>query len=217
MPPGTRWRDRFYYELYEPNDFRENLTLTDEPFLVVTNWQQFRFGNSEPSLWEEWVGECEEIPKAEIIADLLTEYPDICILNDEAHHVHADKRPNSKTGKDEELIWRRFMTFLHSSQLKRHELAKYRVFKQIDFSATPFYGSGDKKDYFPHIVYDYDLAKASADMLVKQLFLEQRQGVNLEDLDFRAEREPTEGKRRGSIKGLSPGQKVMLEIGKSKL
>jgi type III restriction enzyme len=166
MPPGARWRDRFYFELYTPNDFRENLTLTDEPFLVVTNWQQFRFGSGEPSLWEEWVGECEEIPKADIIADLLTEYPDICVLNDEAHHVHADKRPNPKTGQNEELIWRRFMTFLHQRQLECHESAEYRLFQQIDFSATPFYGSGEQKDYFPHIVYDYDLSKASRDMLV---------------------------------------------------
>ncbi|MGK7892705.1 MAG: DEAD/DEAH box helicase [Xenococcus sp. (in: cyanobacteria)] len=217
MPPGIRWRERFNFELYEPSDFRENLSLTDDPFVVVTNWQQFRFAKDEPSLWEELVGEREEIPKAEIIADLLTEYPDICVLNDEAHHVHANKKPNPKTKKDEELIWRRFMTFLHQRQSERHEDAEYRVFQQIDFSATPFYGSGDKKDYFPHIVYDYDLAQASADMLVKQLFLEQRQGTNLEELDFRAKREPTEGRKRGKIKALSPGQKIMLEIGKSKL
>jgi type III restriction enzyme len=217
MPLGMRWRDRFYFELYEPSDFRENLTLTDDAFVVVTNWQQFRFAKDDPSLWEELVGEREEIPKAEIIADLLTEYPDICVLNDEAHHVHATKRPNSQTGKNEELIWRRFMTFLHQCQSESHESAEHRVFQQIDFSATPFFGSGDKKDYFPHIVYDYDLTQASADMLVKQLFLEQRQGTNLAELDFRAEREPTEGKKRGKVTGLSPGQKIMLEIGKSKL
>lgn len=217
MPPGMRWRDRFNFELYQPSDFRENLTLTDEAFVVVTNWQQFRFAKDNPSLWEELVGEREEIPKAEIIADLLTEYPDICVLNDEAHHVHANKKPNSKTGKDEELVWRRFMTFLHQCQLERHEDAEYRVFQQVDFSATPFYGSGNKKDYFPHIVYDYDLAHASTDMLVKQLFLEQRQGTNLEELEFRAEREPSQGRKRGEILGLSPGQKTMLEIGKSKL
>lgn len=217
MPSGMRWRDRFYFELYEPSDFRENLTLTDDAFVVVTNWQQFRFSNDDPSLWEELVGEREEIPKAEIIADLLTEYPDICVLNDEAHHVHANKKPNPKSKKNEELIWRRFMTFLHKRQSEQHEEAEYRVFQQIDFSATPFYGSGDKKDYFPHIVYDYDLARASADMLVKQLFLEQRQGTNLEELDFRAEREPTKGRKQGKILGLSPGQKIMLEIGKSKL
>jgi type III restriction enzyme len=178
IPPGARWRNRFYFELYEPSDFRENLTLTDDSFVVVTNWQQFRFAKDDPSLWEDLLGEREETPKAEIIADLLTKYPDICILNDEAHHVHAAKRPNKETGKDEELIWRRFMTFLHQQQSERHADKDYRVFQQIDFSATPFFGSGENKDYFPHIVYDYNLAQASADMLVKQLFLEQRQGYN---------------------------------------
>lgn len=217
MPSGVRWRDRFHFELYTPTDFRENLTLTEDSFLAVTNWQQFRFSSDSPSLWEEFLGEMEETPKAEIIADLLSEYPDICILNDEAHHVHATKRPNPTTGNDEELIWRRFMTFLHERQRERHIDADYRVFQQIDFSATPFYGSGDKKDYFPHIIYDYDLAQASADMLVKQLFLEQRQGYNLEALDFRAEREKHSGRKRGKILGLSAGQKVMLEIGKEKL
>jgi type III restriction enzyme len=216
MPPGARWRDRFHFELYTPNDFRENLTLTNGPFLMVTNWQQFRFPKDEPSLWEDLLGEREEIPKGEIIADLLTEYPDICILNDEAHHVHPNKRSNAITGKDEELVWRRFMLFLHQRQSERHVNVD-KVFQQIDFSATPFYGSGEKKEYFPHIVYDYDLAQASADMLVKQLFLEQRQGINLESLDFKAEREPVEGKKRGEILGLSRGQKIMLEIGKSKL
>ncbi|MFM7790052.1 MAG: hypothetical protein ACKO90_18620, partial [Microcystis panniformis] len=86
----------------------------------MTNWQQFRFAKDDPSLWENVLGEREEIPKAEIIADLLTEYPDICILNDEAHHVHAAKRPNKETGKDEELIWRRFMTLLYQQQSERH-------------------------------------------------------------------------------------------------
>ena len=217
MPPGSRWRDRFHIEQYKPSDFRDNLTLTDNSFLMVTNWQQFRFAKDDLSLWEETLGYQEDPPKAEIIADLLTEYPDICILNDEAHHVHASKRPNPETNKDEELIWRRFMSFLYQEQQQRHPNSD-RVFMQIDFSATPFFGSGDNKDYFPHIVYDYALTQASQDMLVKQLFLEQRQGSNLQDLDFKAERAtPSGGKRRGEILDLSRGQKIMLEIGKSKL
>ena len=217
MPPGARWRDRFFFELYEPSDFRENLTVTDDAFVMVTNWQQFRFSNDDPSLWEDLMGEREETPKAEIIGDLLTEYPDLCVLNDEAHHVHANKRPNPTTNRDEELIWRRFMTYLHQRQLETHADSEYRCFQQFDFSATPFFGSGDKKDYFPHIVYDYPLAQASGDMLVKQLFLEQRQGSGLIDLDFKAERAEAEGRKRGEILGLSRGQKIMLEIGKSKL
>jgi len=59
------------------------------------------------------------------------------------------------------------------------------------------------------------------DMLVKQLFLEERQsiaGESLGELDFRAERyEPEAGHRRGEIKSLSAGQKLLLEIGRLKL
>lgn len=217
MPNGVRWRDRFHFEIYKPSDFRENLTITDGAFIAITNWQQFRFSNDDPSLWEEFTGEREDTPKAEIIADLLTEYPNICVLNDEAHHVHATKRPSLKSKKDEELIWRRFMSYLYQRQNERHPEEQNKVFKQIDFSATPFFGSGDKKEFFPHIIYDYDLSKASADMLVKQIFLEQRQGQQLEDLDFRAERANADGRKKGDILDLSRGQKIMLEIGRSKL
>lgn len=211
MPPGVRWRDRFHLELYTPTEFRDNVTLTDDPFLMITNWQQFRFAKDDPSLWEDLLGEREETPKADVIADLLTEYPDICILNDEAHHVH-----NNKSKTNEELIWRRFITFLNERQTELYPNNE-RIFMQFDFSATPFFGSGDKKEYFPHIIYDYDLPQASEDMLVKQLFLEQRQGTQLQDLDFKAERAEAEGRKKGEILDLSRGQKIMLEIGKSKL
>ncbi len=59
------------------------------------------------------------------------------------------------------------------------------------------------------------------EMLVKQLFLEERQsiaGEKLKDLDFRAERdEPDSGHRRGEIISLSSGQKLLLDIGRFKL
>jgi type III restriction enzyme len=90
---------------------------------------------------------------------------------------------------------------------------------QVDYSATPFYGSGAKREYFPHIIYDYPLLDATRDMLVKQLFLEQRQAVageRLAELDFRAVRED-EGRRRGPVVGLSAGQKVILDIGRRKM
>jgi len=31
----------------------------------------------------------------------------------------------------------------------------------VDFSATPFYGSGTTREYFPHIVYDFDLVQGT--------------------------------------------------------
>lgn len=51
-------------------------------------------------------------------------------------------------------------------------------------------------------------------MLVKQLFLEERQSIGggkLEELDFRAERV------NGEVKSLSAGQKLLLDIGRKKL
>ena len=151
----------------------------------------------------------------EIIADFLSEYPDLIIMNDEAHHVHGKK---AATG--EELVWRQFINVLYS-RLKENHQEDQGIFLQIDFSATPFYGSAEKREYFPHIVYDYDLLNAMQDMLVKQLFLEQRQaiaGESLEELDFRAERfEPEGSHKRGEIKALSAGQKLLLDIGRKKL
>ncbi|MEO0181800.1 MAG: hypothetical protein ABIM74_05905 [candidate division WOR-3 bacterium] len=122
--------------------------------------------------------------------------------------------------KDEELVWRRFMNLLNERMNERHGEER-GLFIQIDYSATPFFGSKEKKEYFPHIVYDYDLLKAMHDMLVKQIFLEERQKVAGEDLatlDFRAVRaEPEGGHKRGEVIELSEGQKILLQIGKSKL
>jgi type III restriction enzyme len=136
-------------------------------------------------------------------------------MNDEAHHVHGKK---SATG--EELVWRHFMDVLYNRAQDTHK-DKMGLFLQIDYSATPFYGSGEKREYFPHIIYNYDLVTAMQDMLVKQLFLEERQsigGESLDDLDFRAERlAPGGSHRRGEIKSLSAGQKLLLEIGRKKL
>jgi len=216
MPEGAHWRDRFHLDILEPDDVKANTTPSDGPFAFITNWQQFRLKSSASNLWDQYTGaDVEEMPRGEIIADFLSEYPDLIIMNDEAHHVHGKK---SATG--EELVWRQFMNVLYD-RLKENHQEKMGVFLQIDFSATPFYGSAERREYFPHIIFDYDLLNAMQDMLVKQLFLEQRQaigGESLEDLDFRAKRyEPEGSHRRGEIKALSDGQKLLLDIGRKKL
>lgn len=216
IPEGTRWRERFHLEILEPEDVKSNTTPPEGAFVFITNWQQFRLKSSSSSLWDKYTGaDVEEMPRGEIIADFLSEYPDLVIMNDEAHHVHGKK---SATG--EELVWRQFMNVLYNRLTESHKDER-GVFLQIDFSATPFYGSVEKKEYFPHIIYDYDLLNAMQDMLVKQLFLEQRQaiaGESLEELDFRAERfEPEGSHKRGEIKALSAGQKLLLDIGRKKL
>jgi len=216
IPDGTHWKDRFHLEILEPDDVKPNTTPPDGPFVFITNWQQFRLKSGVQNLWAQYTGEdVEEMPRGEIILDFLSQYPDLVIMNDEAHHVHGKE---SATG--EELVWRQFMNILYDRFKKSHG-KKFGSFFQIDYSATPFYGSGEKREYFPHIVYDYDLVSAMQDMLVKQLFLEERQsmgGESLDDLDFRAERyDPEGGHRRGEIKSLSAGQKLLLEIGRLKM
>ncbi len=215
MPDGERWRSRFNLRVLEPSDVRANMTPPDEPFVYITNWQQFRLKENK-SLWDQYTGaDVEDQPRGEIIADFISEYPDLIVLNDEAHHVHGAK---SKTG--DELVWRQFMQLLFRRIGERHK-EKRGLFLQIDFSATPFFGSAHKKEFFPHIVYDYDLVKAMRNMLVKQIFLEERQliaGENINELKVRAERaEPEEGRRRGAVIGLSSDQKLLLDIGKKKL
>lgn len=216
MPDGLHWRDRFHLDIRDPDDVKSNSTPPDGPFIFITNWQQFRLKSSASNLWDKFTGaDVEEMQRGEIIADFLSEYPDLIIMNDEAHHVHGKK---AATG--EELVWRQFMNVLYN-RLKENHQEDQGIFLQIDFSATPFYGSAEKREYFPHIIYDYDLLNAMQDMLVKQLFLEQRQaiaGESLDELDFRAERHEPEGShKRGEIKALSAGQKLLLDIGRKKL
>ncbi len=216
MPDGAHWRDRFHLDIREPDDVKPNTTPPDGAFVFITNWQQFRLKSSATNLWDQFTGaDVEEMPRGEIIADFLSEYPDLVIMNDEAHHVHGKK---SATG--DELVWRQFMNVLYN-RLNENQKDEMGVFLQVDFSATPFYGSAEKREYFPHIIYDYDLLNAMQNMLVKQLFLEQRQaiaGESLEELNFRAERsEPEGGHKRGEIKTLSAGQKLLIDIGRKKL
>jgi type III restriction enzyme len=215
MPDGPQWRDQFHLEILEPQDVRPNTSPPEGPFVLLTNWQQFRLKPEGKSLWEKYTGEdVEEEPRGEFLLNYLSEFPDLVIMNDEAHHVHGKKANKG----DAELVWRTFINKLHQRFLERHK--NRGEFLQIDYSATPFYGSAEKREYFPHIVYDYPLLKAMEDMLVKQIFLEKRERVAGEDLidtDFRAKRKKSDGRRIGEIIGLSDGQKVLIQIGLKKL
>jgi len=209
------WKSEFYLEILEPTDIRQNISLPEGAFAFITNWQQFRLKSQKNSMWEQLTGEdIEEEPRGEMIADILSEFPNLIIMNDEAHHVHAKKNQGV------ELVWRRFIGELNTRLETKHKHEK-GCYVQIDFSATPFYGSGTQREYFPHIVYDYDITSAIKHMLVKQLFLEERQsiaGEELAELDFRALRkDPEKGKRLGDIIGLSAGQKTLIEIGRKKI
>lgn len=212
MPDESHWRGRFHLldSVLAPEDIRNNTSPPDGPFVAVTNWQQFVLPKDKESLAEQLGLVTPEEPQGEIVADFMTTYPDLIVMNDEAHHVHG-----KKTVRADELVWRKFMDVLYDRMKERHG-KKAGLFMQLDFSATPFYGSGKNREYFPHIVYDYDLRDALNDMLVKQLFLEERVKQpgqpDLHDLDFNAERDDER-----QVIGLSAGQKQLIDIGLSKL
>jgi len=84
----------------------------------------------------------------------LAEHPDLLVLNDEAHHVHS-----------EDLEWAKVIARLHEAGTAR---GTGRLVMQLDFSATPYTGAGDGKVFFPHIIYDYPLATAIRDQVVKR-------------------------------------------------
>ncbi len=134
----------------------------------------------------------------------LKDLPDLCVFNDEAHHIHEVKRDGEVT----EVEWQKSLTEIASTKASR--------FIQIDFSATPYnqVGSGKNigREYFPHIVVDFDLNAAMTAGLVKSIALDKRKEVAALPLDFRAERD-----EQNRVVGLSNGQRVMLRAGLTKL
>lgn len=134
----------------------------------------------------------------------LKELPDLLVFNDEAHHIHEI----SKNGEVSEVEWQKSLTEIASTKGHR--------FIQVDFSATPYnhVGSGKNagRQYFPHIVVDFDLMTAMRLGLVKALALDKRKEVAALPLDFKAERD-----EQKKVVGLSNGQRVMLRAGLKKL
>lgn len=136
--------------------------------------------------------------------EALKSLPDLLVFNDEAHHIHEVRKGDDVT----DVEWQKSLLDIASTKGSR--------FVQIDFSATPFneVGSGKKKrrEYFPHIVVDFDLIAAMRAGLVKALALDKRRDVAALPLEFRAERDD-----QNRVTGLSHGQRVMLRAGLKKL
>lgn len=134
----------------------------------------------------------------------LIDLPDLMVMNDEAHHIHEVRTAGEVT----DVEWQKSLLEIAAP--------KGAKFIQMDFSATPYneVGAGRKKgrQYFPHIVVDFDLAMAMRAGLVKALALDKRKEVAALPLDFRVERDDT-----GVPTGLSQGQRVMLQAGLTKL
>ena len=134
----------------------------------------------------------------------LVDLPDLMVMNDEAHHIHEVRTAGEVT----DVEWQKSLLEIAAP--------KGSKFIQMDFSATPYneVGSGKKKgrQWFPHIVVNFDLTMAMKAGLVKALALDKRKEIAALPLDFRADRD-----KSGKVTGLSQGQRVMLQAGIAKL
>lgn len=133
----------------------------------------------------------------------LKDLPDLLVFNDEAHHIHEIRNRGEVT----EVEWQRSLTEIAATKGHR--------FVQIDFSATPYNETGGgkqkRREYFPHIVVDFDLNAAMSAGLVKALALDKRSDLAAQELDFQSDRNES-----GKVIGLSEGQRVMLRAGLTK-
>jgi type III restriction enzyme len=151
IPP--EWREDFDLELIKQS---EVIPRTARGILHVTNIQQLYEREPEGAInpVDKEVGpkpKREEEAIYDSLRTQLTHYDNLVVLNDEAHHVHRD-----------DLEWYKVIANLNSS-LK--EQARDGLVMQLDFTATPKDLQGS---LFPHIIYDYPLAEAITDRIVKR-------------------------------------------------
>ncbi|MFH0915121.1 MAG: DEAD/DEAH box helicase family protein [bacterium] len=90
----------------------------------------------------------------EELQDRLLKERNLLVLNDEAHHVHSD-----------DLEWAKAIARIQDIGKARGDDG---LVMQLDFSATPYKGSGEARQFFPHIISDYPLAAAIRDRVVKR-------------------------------------------------
>ena len=222
----AEWREQFNnIRILTKESFTHSTEITEEPFILLTNWHRINFvemKGPKEKVWETLYPYLYEDDETitEIIRRFLTLNPDLCVLNDEAHHAHEAKDETEKR-------WQESLNIV-TSAISQHP---HFTFFQLDFSATPFEGVRGKRTYFPHIIYEYDIISAMRQQLVKQIFLEERNRLTIDDLDkvdpelqgkllkleltkedIRAIRD----KRSGKPIDLSLAQKLLIQIGVKK-
>lgn len=206
------WRDDFHLRIFSKEDLQESTPLTESPFLLITNWHQLmdttkqRGDTLAESLGIDMKSDTISL-RVERFMNFLTFNNDLVIINDEAHHVH-------NASDAEQKRW------LESIEMLRKEIQprKESVFAQYDFTATPFVIKGKRKEFFPHVIYDFGLVEAMRKMLVKQIFIEKSSllserinSLSPSQLDVTGYREEKQ------LIDLSETQKHMLDIGLKKL
>lgn len=207
------WRSDFGLRVFSKGDLQENAPLTDSPFILITNWHQLMdTSQKREETQAENLGivmETESISlRVERFMDFLTYNSDLMVINDEAHHVHSASDAEIKRWQE-------------SLETLREKISKNEgsLFFQYDFTATPFTIEGKKKEFFPHVVYDFGLVEAMRSRLVKQIFIEKssRLSERIERLPEQELKVTAQRDESGKVHELSEVQKHMIDVGFAKL
>lgn len=147
------WQAEFDFQLIKQS---EVIPRTARGILHLTNIQQLYERDVEGAVnpLDEALGpkpKREEEAIYDSLRTVLSSYDDLMVLNDEAHHVHSD-----------DLEWNKVIAHLDSTLKERNGNG---LVMQSDFTATPKDLQGN---LFPHIIYDYPLAEAIKDKIVKR-------------------------------------------------
>ncbi len=187
-----------WHLLAEEEDEEEPVSALDRPYLIVKKLLPITPGTSQGHSLDEL--DNRYLRGQEL--DYLSNLPDLVVFNDEAHHLGEMK-------KSDETIEKKWQEAL--DKISKNKKCRY---VQFDFSATPYMATGsgqnDVRNYFPHIIANFELIDAIKKGLVKTVAIDKRKEFGAFPLDFKAERE---SKR---VTSLSEGQKVMLRAGIAK-
>ena len=207
------WRDEFNLRIFSKEDLQEGSPITESPFILITNWHQLMDTSKkqEDTLAEDIGMEIKSDSisiRVERFMNFLTYNSDLIVINDEAHHVH-------NATDTEQKRWQESIESI-AEELRKN---KENVFAQFDFTATPFVIQGKKKEYFPHVIYDYGLVEAMRAMLVKQIFIEKSSLLSEKIEKLPASEIEVIGHRdeAGKPVELSATQKHMIDVGLAKL
>lgn len=153
IPP--EWKEDFQLKVILREDPLKNIP---EDALFLTNIQQLEERKNKKKETEEQLDKIfgierfskDKIHREDRIRDVLTNYPNVMILKDEAHHIYSlDK------------AWKKILINIHEGLTKKFEKG---INMELDFSATPKGGDGK---IFAWTICDFTLKEAIITGVVK--------------------------------------------------
>jgi len=156
------WKKDFKIQVITRDTFSDSDRFPppdDEGVIFITNIHQIGFRKENKKEDKDIIATLFKISnpgkdpyKAKSIKlwEILSNYPNLMILKDEAHHIHR-----------KESSWQNYLWNLHKKLIENYSKG---IFMELDFSATP---KNEKGELFPWIIVDFSLREALQTGIVK--------------------------------------------------